>query len=240
MTDPYRTCACRKNALDVDEKPAPKRERRNWLELAVFTAAMSFCGGSMFVAESAMNKAAKAQAKAIEQISEWAAAPPRAVPAPPRTPSPPPPLEPVLPPHRGRDLALSPSLLGSLVAQTHEPALLLARARKLREAGVDVRIVHTELGQSPFDTAVGDLHSRVVPIVVDEKTAALRISRVGADSLFALAGFRDGDLLLSVNGYPMDEPEHALAGYAVAKRAGAAVFEMARGGHRIVLDVRWP
>lgn len=239
MTDPYRTCACCQKSSDLDEKPAPKKERKNWLELAVFMAALTFCGASMFVAANAMSRMVKVQAQAAEKLAEIAQ---QSTPEPPQAPSPPPPPEPVLPPFRGptRELALSPSLLGSLVPETHDPALLLARTRRLREAGVDIRLVHTELGETPLEPGLGDLHSRVTPIVFDSKFAALRISRVGADSLFALAGFRDGDMLLSVNGYTMDEPDHALAGYSVAKRAGAAVFEIARGGRRIVLDVRWP
>lgn len=131
------------------------------------------------------------------------------------------------------------SVLAALTPEVHDPDALLARVHKLREAGLDIFLVRTNLGKTILDGGA-DLRTRISPVHQGGKTVGVRFSRTGADSIEALAGVQPGDVLVSVNGFGVDSPDRALSGYAASREKGAAVFELFRNGRRVVLDVRWP
>ncbi|MRG95794.1 PDZ domain-containing protein [Polyangium spumosum] len=131
------------------------------------------------------------------------------------------------------------SVLAALSPEVHDPDALLARVHKLREAGLDIFLVRANLGKALFDSGA-DLRTRISPVHKGGRAVGVRVSRLGPDSIEALAGVQPGDVLVSVNGYGVDSPERALRGYAASREKGAAVFELLRNGRRVVLDVRWP
>ncbi|HVK65969.1 MAG TPA: hypothetical protein VM694_15915 [Polyangium sp.] len=131
------------------------------------------------------------------------------------------------------------SVLAALQPEVHDPDALLARVQKLREAGLDIFLVRTNLGKNILDGG-GDLRTRISPVLQGGKIVGVRFSRLGPDSMDALAGVQPGDVLVSINGFGVDSPDRALSGYASSREKGGAVFELFRNGRRVVLDVRWP
>ncbi|MDC0741294.1 hypothetical protein [Polyangium mundeleinium] len=131
------------------------------------------------------------------------------------------------------------SVLAALQPEVHDPDALLARVQKLREAGLDIFLVRTNLGKNILDGG-GDLRTRISPVLQGGKTVGVRFSRLGPDSMDALAGVQPGDVLVSINGFGVDSPDRALSGYTSSREKGGAVFELFRNGRRVVLDVRWP
>ena len=251
-----QVCApCLRKACHVVERAAAASTKRSsagnrghWRPLGLATAALVFSVAT-FAMTNAMTTGmfylAQARIAATQAVLAQNATQAKEKPAKkPKHTSPPPPREALaLPPPdaapAGADIPGLPSLLVPLRPESHEPDVLLARVQKLRQAGLDILLVRTQLGRSPFEETFTDLHSRVTPISQNGKPAGVRVSRVGADSLAALAGFQNGDVVVSINGYAMDSPEHALGGYTRARATNAAVFELFRNGRRVVLDVRW-
>ncbi|MDI1448572.1 hypothetical protein [Polyangium sp. 6x1] len=131
------------------------------------------------------------------------------------------------------------SVLAALTPEVHDPDALLTRVQKLRDAGLDIFLVRTNLGKSIFDGGT-DLRTRISPVIQGGKTVGVRFSRLGPDSIDALAGVQAGDVLVSINGFGVDSPDRALSGYASSREKGGAIFELFRNGRRVVLDVRWP
>ncbi len=156
-----------------------------------------------------------------------------------RTPAPPPPRdEPAF--SFDASVPVLPSVLAALRPEVHDPDALLARVLRLREAGLDIFLVRTNLGRDLFD-GITDRRARITPVVQNGKTVGLRLSsHRGPSSIEALAGMLPGDVLLSINGFDVNSPDQALRAYAISEKHGAAILELLRNGRRVVLDVRFP
>jgi hypothetical protein len=133
-----------------------------------------------------------------------------------------------------------PSVLAALRPETHDPDELIARANKLRAAGMDISMQRANLSRSLLDHGFGDLQTRVSPVQKDGKTAGAQMSKLRPDSLLALAGIENLDIITSINGYEMASPDQALAGYQDVTHKGTAVVELFRRGRRMILVIRWP
>lgn len=138
-----------------------------------------------------------------------------------RAPSPRPPLAP------RRD----GSLLASLGAPTDAPPELWRRAEKLRAAGLDAVLIRAVFSRESIDRTFegGIVHVEPAP-------GGLRITGIKPMSAFAMAGLREGDVVLAVNGHALTDPEHALSMYPYMPWK-EAVVEILRGERRVFLHV---
>lgn len=81
---------------------------------------------------------------------------------------------------------------------------------------------------------------RVVPAFVDGKPLGFKLFGIRAGSVPERLGFRNGDVVKSVNGQPFDSPERALEAYSKLKEAKRLDLEIERHGatmkHTIHVD----
>jgi hypothetical protein len=142
-------------------------------------------------------------------------------------------------------LLTPPSLLAHAGGpETHDPAFLVARARRLADAGGDIIVSSVRLRYDVLDHAVQSLFAshtgvRLTPVVRSGEPAGLRIDS-SSGTLFAMLGVRDGDVVTAVNGYSL----FSLSEHGTPVRNGLEerlmVAELVREGHRIVIIVSWP
>lgn len=243
VCDPCLRKACRVVARAA-EKSAPSRARSllHWLPSM---AALGFCGLIAFGFIDATSRLTQLRTASLQHAEHNARAKDKPHPkkrrnAPKKDAAPP------APPPPQKDATLDDasvpaltSVLAALQPEAHDPDALLARVHKLREAGLDIFLVRTNVGRSILDSGA-DLRTRISPVLRNGKTVGVRFSHVGSDTMDGLAGIQPGDVLVSINGYGVDSPDGALSGYAASRQKHAAVFELFRNGRRVVLDVRWP
>jgi len=79
---------------------------------------------------------------------------------------------------------------------------------------------------------------RVVPVSAHGGTYA-RLFGVRPDSLLGMLGFRDGDLLESINGFDLSTPERALEAYAWLRTADVLEARVIRAGQTVMLLYRF-
>ena len=253
------TCAaCLRKACKVVERVAIEQERKQpartdasarnervlrWIAPALAAGMFLFT----FAAADAMHRmsrlAASAAAAAEATRAELSESPQRKAKrrargnytAPPGPPRP----EVIAGPHDAQ-IPSMPSVLAELRPETHDPDELIARAQKLRAAGMDILMLRADLSRSLLEDGFADLRTRVTPVHKDGKTVGTRLSKLRQDSLAVLAGIQNGDIITSINGYAMASPEQALAGYQGAAHTRAAVVELIRNGRRVIVAIRWP
>ena len=244
MSDPYRSCACKDRALEPGEKSAPKVSFASFTRIASLVAMLALVASVsfMFAALSMMNRVTQMALAPTNRILTNRAPDTSEKTLPPEEPAKTTAPTVVFPqcPLVEADLNVAPSLLAALIPETHDPLVLLSRARKLREAGVDMQLVHTELSASAAAAGVfGFPSARIVPLTIDGQNVAFRLAGLQKASAATRAGLENGDVVLSVNGFALDTPEHALTGYQLAQLRKGAVIELLRDGRRLVLDVSW-
>lgn len=83
------------------------------------------------------------------------------------------------------------------------------------------------------DCATGS--ARVVPSFHDGKSNGFKLFAIRPKSVWAAAGFLNGDTWLSVNGMPLDGPEKALEAYAQVRKASRFTVELERAGKPVTL-----
>ncbi len=71
---------------------------------------------------------------------------------------------------------------------------------------------------------------RIVPNYKNGKYAGVRMIGMQGDSLFGEIGFTNGDILLAVNGEPLDSPNKALSLYEALKNKARLTVLIERGG----------
>lgn len=81
---------------------------------------------------------------------------------------------------------------------------------------------------------------RIMPSVREGVVRGLKLYGIRPGSLPRLLGYRNGDLLLSVNGAPLTGADAAMATYSRLRRADSLAVELERKGERIVMtcDIR--
>ena len=77
---------------------------------------------------------------------------------------------------------------------------------------------------------------RVVPQLRDGKPIGFRLSGIRSDGPFAAIGLENGDILLEVNGMPIETPDAALAAYAKLRTASHVWLAIERDRRRIRMD----
>ena len=65
---------------------------------------------------------------------------------------------------------------------------------------------------------------------------AMRVTVSSTDGGFAKAGFRDGDILVGIDGVEFQNEQHMNALYRVAWASEGAKFEVLRGGQRLTIS----
>jgi hypothetical protein len=137
--------------------------------------------------------------------------------------------------------AITP-LLARAGGETHDPEVLVARLQGLARGGVPVVVESRRLSSATREAFAGltDLHRpvRVIPHERDGHVIGVKVYGVRAGSPIYEAGGRNGDLVLAVNGVPMDD--RAWPGlYPFPGESRAAVIELERAGELRVLVIRW-
>jgi hypothetical protein len=112
----------------------------------------------------------------------------------------------------------------------------LERAYTLASLGVDLPVVETSLGAGSYHRldGQGDDFSALEPVLEHERVTSLRVGDLARSPLLEAAGFRAGDVVVSIDGEPV--------GSRPTPRAypgRLAVYEVQRGGRLVVLAVRW-
>lgn len=74
---------------------------------------------------------------------------------------------------------------------------------------------------------------RVIPSIKDGETRGLKLYGIRPGSLPNLLGYRNGDLILSVNGMPVNTPESTIGTYSRLRRADTFSVELERKGQRL-------
>jgi membrane-associated protease RseP (regulator of RpoE activity) len=136
-----------------------------------------------------------------------------------------------------------PAILSMMGVATHDPAQLLARARKLAGSGADVRVLEVEVPSIVMERAKArgnDLGaSSMVPFEERGKTIGLRLGAVRANSPLAHAGFESNDIVVAVNGYAVENTTWYDAALRKTGTKSLFVVEVIRSGERVVLAVHW-
>lgn len=112
------------------------------------------------------------------------------------------------------------------VKRTAEPQV--AGVRKLSETSY-------QLDRSHVNSKLKDLASlgqqvRIVPNYKNGKYSGVRMIGMQSESLFGEIGFTNGDILLAVNGEPLDSPNKALSLYEALKNKARLTVLIERGG----------
>jgi len=123
---------------------------------------------------------------------------------------------------------------------THDPAVLLARAVELENAGLPLHVAHVRL--PAWETPkVAPFQVHATPVTLGGRTVeAIEIGAVPKYSLLARAGLQQGDVVLTINGYPAVGTVWTDHVFVAADRGGSAVVELVRDRHRLVLALSWP
>jgi membrane-associated protease RseP (regulator of RpoE activity) len=136
-----------------------------------------------------------------------------------------------------------PNILSGSGVESHDPSELLARARRLASAGLDLTVTETRLSPAAFRDGLAGLalHGDSSAVRAVRRHGALigmRFEGVRPGSLLGLAGLQSGDIVTAVNGHRIagGESPGATGGSGVA---GAAVIEVLRGPRRVVLATCW-
>jgi general secretion pathway protein C len=77
---------------------------------------------------------------------------------------------------------------------------------------------------------------RVIPEVRDGHPVGFRLFGIRPDSPYAAIGVVNGDLLLSVNGFPLATPDDALEAYSKLRVANHVSLVVERDGQRVPID----
>jgi type II secretory pathway component PulC len=75
---------------------------------------------------------------------------------------------------------------------------------------------------------------RIIPSVKDGQAVGLKLYGIRHGSLPNLLGYKNGDLILSINGMPVNSPEAALGTYSRLRSADTFSVELERKGQRLL------
>jgi hypothetical protein len=112
---------------------------------------------------------------------------------------------------------------------------LAAGIKKLSDTDLEVSsaVLKPLLG-NPAALAGG---ARVVPAMKNGKPEGLKLYAIRPSSLLSMVGFRNGDTLLSVNGFEVLSAERALELSAKLRDATTLEFELIRAGKPVILKI---
>jgi len=98
---------------------------------------------------------------------------------------------------------------------------------------------HFEVPRATLDrwSEIARRESRIVPEVRDGLAIGFRVWAVRPDGLIAAAGFRNGDVVVAVNGYELTSPDKALKVYTKLRNARHYTIDIERRGRRMKLEL---
>jgi S1-C subfamily serine protease len=120
-------------------------------------------------------------------------------------------------------------VLGARAGSSCDDAQRAAIVSGIHVVGDDARSVSRALFQSNWTPCVAS-GARIVPAMKNDELAGLKLFAIRPDSVWAALGFRNGDVLLDVNGHTLRSPDAALEAYAALKTADQLHFTLERQG----------
>jgi general secretion pathway protein C len=79
--------------------------------------------------------------------------------------------------------------------------------------------------------------ARILPVNRDGKVVGVKLQRVTKGSLLENLGMKTGDVLSSINGFEVSDPQRALEAYARLRTADRLSVAMERGGKPMTIDI---
>jgi len=118
-----------------------------------------------------------------------------------------------------------------------DPAVNFATAVDCAEEG-RCTISRAELQRLLENPAWLTRQARIIPSVKDGHSQGLKLYAIRSASFPGAIGFKNGDLLVSINGRPMTDPETALAAYTTLRTADTLKFAVERKGEPRTLTLK--
>jgi general secretion pathway protein C len=78
--------------------------------------------------------------------------------------------------------------------------------------------------------------ARLLPSIKDGKVEGFRVSEVKPTGIFATVGVKDGDVLLSINDFPIDSPDKAIQSFVSLKGQSRIKLDLIRDGQPVTLN----
>jgi hypothetical protein len=130
------------------------------------------------------------------------------------------------------------NLLVTTEPETHDPGVLAARALRMKAAGIPLNITVVGLPRDAISNGLG-FNVKTWPIArtVNGKADGVELATIPRSSLLERAGLRQGDVVLSVNGYPAADP--VWIDHVRADPGSTTVVELLRDKQREVLVLQW-
>lgn len=115
-------------------------------------------------------------------------------------------------------------------------------AAQIAEGTRKIDDTHYEISRALVDSLLANPMAfvkklRIVPAVKDGKPEGIKLFGVTATSLPAKLGLATGDLLQSINGFPLTSPENGLEAYGKLRDASSLELEIQRRGKPLTLSV---
>jgi general secretion pathway protein C len=79
--------------------------------------------------------------------------------------------------------------------------------------------------------------TRVRPVREDGQVTGLRISRARAGTLLHAIGIRSGDVVHSINDFPLTDPQRALQAYGRLRTVDHLAVSLTRKGQPVTIDI---
>jgi general secretion pathway protein C len=77
--------------------------------------------------------------------------------------------------------------------------------------------------------------ARLVPQRRDDQRVGVKLSGIDEGSTYHRLGFREGDMIVEVAGYPIHDPQKALEAYAKLRNAERVDVKVQRGDETVML-----
>jgi len=78
--------------------------------------------------------------------------------------------------------------------------------------------------------------ARIRPVKQGDQVTGMRIARVSRGSLMQTVGIRRGDVIQSINGFSLTDPQKALEAYGRLRTADHLALQLMRGGKPVTID----
>lgn len=109
------------------------------------------------------------------------------------------------------------------------PELLTEAKRAIRCTANRCTLRRSLLEKLLAEPTVWTHSARVIPMLIDGKPVGIKLLGIRPDSLFALLGLRNGDVVRSLAGQDLTTPEHALQAYSNLRNAKTIKVDLTRG-----------
>jgi general secretion pathway protein C len=121
-----------------------------------------------------------------------------------------------------------------------QPALPPDLAAKIRRvSATEFLIERNAIDRIMADYAALIRGSRMRPVKNnDGSVSGFGLARIGQQTLLGQLGFLDGDVIQSINGFPLTAPDKALRAYASLRTASELRIQLLRGGRAATIDYR--